>query len=307
MSATPNINGEKIKGSITGITLFSATTISGGTFYGDGSNLIGISDVFVTGGTFSGGVMTFVNNTGGTFSISGISSFDTFVTGGTYSAGTATFTNNSGGTFDVSGFSKYFVSTTEPTGTTINLGDRWFNLTDGVELVYLDTGGGFQWIEPNPGGNFVFPYLALSGGTVSGATNFTNGLYANVISATTYQNLPQGSFGITIDGGGSDIITGNKGYAVIPYNGTITGWELIGNTSGSCVIDVWKTTSGNIPTVLNTITGTEKPTLSSQQINSDLNLTTWTTNVSQYDVVGFNVDSANGLSRVNLSIYIIKQ
>ena len=33
-------------------------------------------------------------------------------------------------------------------------------------------------------------YLPLSGGTVSGATNFTNGLTANTISATTYQNLP---------------------------------------------------------------------------------------------------------------------
>jgi len=154
----------------------------------------------------------------------------------------------------------------------------------------------------SPGGSFT-------GGTVSGTTNFTNGLTATTISATTYQNLPinYGSFGLTIDGGGSDIIVGNKGYAIIPYAGTITGWNVIGNTSGSCVIDVWKTTSGNIPTSGDTITGTEKPTLSSQQINSDLNLTTWTTSVSQYDVIGFNVDSTSGLTRVNLSIYIIKQ
>jgi hypothetical protein len=74
MSATPNINGEKIKGSITGITLFSATTISGGTFYGDGSNLTGISGSggsSLTGGTFSNGNLTLVNNTGGTITISG--------------------------------------------------------------------------------------------------------------------------------------------------------------------------------------------------------------------------------------------
>ena len=154
----------------------------------------------------------------------------------------------------------------------------------------------------SPGGSFT-------GGTVSGATNFTNGLTATTISATTYQNLPinYGSFGLTIDGGGSDITIGNKGYAIIPYNATITGWNVIGNTSGSCVIDVWKTTLGNIPTSGDTITGTEKPTLSSQQINSDLNLTTWTTSVSQYDVIGFNVDSTSGLTRVNLSIYITKQ
>lgn len=154
----------------------------------------------------------------------------------------------------------------------------------------------------SPGGSFT-------GGTVTGPTNFTNGLTATTISATTYQNLPinYGSFGLTIDGGGSDITIGNKGYAIIPYNATITSWSVIGNTSGSCVIDVWKTTLGNIPTSGDTITGTEKPTLSSQQINSDLNLTTWVTSVSQYDVIGFNVDSTSGLTRVNLSIYIIKQ
>ena len=40
------------------------------------------------------------------------------------------------------------------------------------------------------GGSVSGDYLPLSGGTVSGATNFTNGLTANTISATTYQNLP---------------------------------------------------------------------------------------------------------------------
>jgi hypothetical protein len=63
---------------VTGLTvngILSATTISGETFYGDGSNLTGIStqDTFVTGGTYvdSTGVATFTNNTGGTFSVTG--------------------------------------------------------------------------------------------------------------------------------------------------------------------------------------------------------------------------------------------
>ena len=61
--------------------IISATTISGTTFYGDGSNLTGVS----------GGGETF--------------------TGGTYSAGTLTLTNNTGGTIDVSGF---YTGLTEP-------------------------------------------------------------------------------------------------------------------------------------------------------------------------------------------------
>lgn len=49
----------------------SATTISGGTFYGDGSNLIGTKDTYVTGGTYSSGTTIFTNNTGGTFNVTG--------------------------------------------------------------------------------------------------------------------------------------------------------------------------------------------------------------------------------------------
>lgn len=65
MSATPNINGEKIQGSITGITSISVNTLSATTY----QNLP--TDVFVTGGTYSNGTTIFTNNTGGTFNVSG--------------------------------------------------------------------------------------------------------------------------------------------------------------------------------------------------------------------------------------------
>jgi hypothetical protein len=117
----------------------------------------------------------------------------------------------------------------------------------------------------------------------------------------------RGSFGITIDGAGSTVTTGEKGYLIVPYDGTITGWSVIADQPGNCVIDVWKTSGGTIPTVLDTITGTEKPTLSSQQINSDLTLTSWTTSVNIGDVVAFNIDSVSTITRVHLTIYITKQ
>lgn len=67
------------------------------------------SDMNVTGGTYnqSTGTATFTNNSGGTFQVTGFLTgiTDTYVTGGTYSNGTTTFTNNSGGTFSISGFS----------------------------------------------------------------------------------------------------------------------------------------------------------------------------------------------------------
>ena len=125
-------------------------------------------------------------------------------------------------------------------------------------------------------------------------------------SGTVSGGVLSGSFGITIDGAGSVLIIGNKGYATIPYSGTITGWTMIANQTGDCVIDVWKA-AGTIPTVADTITGIEKPTLSSQQIASDLSLSTWATSVTAGDVFAFYVDSTSTITRVNLSIYITKQ
>lgn len=109
-----------------------------------------------------------------------------------------------------------------------------------------------------------------------------------------------GAFGLTIDGSGNPISSGLKQYLISPYNCNIYGWDIIADTTGSIVIDVWKSTS--VPTVSDTITGTEKPTLSLQQVNSDNNLTTWTTSVNIGDILAFNVDSVSNLTKVTLML-----
>ena len=86
---------------VSGLTvngILSATTISGGTFYGDGSNLTGIStdDNYVTGGTFSTNILT-LNRQNGSVTITGFTSdSNTFVTGTTFSSNEATLTRNDG-------------------------------------------------------------------------------------------------------------------------------------------------------------------------------------------------------------------
>lgn len=114
-----------------------------------------------------------------------------------------------------------------------------------------------------------------------------------------------GSFGISLDGAGSTLTIGLKQYLVVPFNCTITGWYIVSDQTGSIVLDVWKN-SGSVPTISNTITGTEKPSLSSQQFNSDTSLTSWTTNVTAGDIIAFNVDSVSTIQKATLTISVNK-
>lgn len=111
------------------------------------------------------------------------------------------------------------------------------------------------------------------------------------------------SVGITIDGGGSAITTGSKGYIYLPFGGTITQATLLANASGSIVVDVKKSTYTGFPTTTS-ICASAKPTLSSAQKSKDSTLTGWTTSFSADDVLEFVVDSATTVTRVNLVLTI---
>jgi hypothetical protein len=89
-------------GTVTGPTIFTSG-LTANTF--SASTYLGLPiDIRVTGATKSGSVATFTNNTGGTFTLTGLT--DVFVTGGTYSSSTGitTFRNNTGGAFTVTGY-----------------------------------------------------------------------------------------------------------------------------------------------------------------------------------------------------------
>jgi hypothetical protein len=80
-------------------------------------------------------------------------------------------------------------------------------------------------------------FLHVSGGTVTGSTTFTNGLFVDTISATTYQNLPIDVFvtGITYNNNNQFTFTNNTGgtfnilfneFSGITVNGITNSTEL---------------------------------------------------------------------------------
>lgn len=118
-------------------------------------------------------------------------------------------------------------------------------------------------------------------------------------------NLPSSidSIGIVVDGGGGVVTTGEKGLTRPKYSGTITGWTMLSDIAGSCVIDVWKDTYANSPpTVADTIFGT-KPNLVSQDKNEATGLSI---SFTSDDVFKFKVDSATTLTWVKLILHVSK-
>ena len=191
--------------------IFADGTISGKTYYGDGSNLTGISGggFSTSGGTFTGPVIFISGLTANTISATTYLNLplDIRTTGATYSNGTATFTNNNSTTYTLTGLT-----------------------------------------------------LPFTGGTVTGSTNYINGLTANTISATTYLNLPldirttggtysNNTFTFTNNTGGTysvlfNTLTGLTVNGVLSAT-TISGGTFYGNGSG-----LTNFTSGQITTAL---------------------------------------------------------
>ena len=195
----------------------------------------------------------------------------TSITGGTFDNTTETLTlnNSTGGTITITGFTDYYVTG----GTYANDSITFTN---------------------NSGGTFnvtgITTSSAFTGGTVTGATNFTNGLTANTISATTYQNLPTD---IRVTGGtysdGTTTFTNNTGgtFTVSGYftgqtDNSITGGTFNNNTD---TLTLNNSTGGTV-----TITGF-----------TDYYTTGFTFNPANYDLTIQRNDGLPDLS-VNLSI-----
>jgi hypothetical protein len=118
---------------------------------------------------------------------------------------------------------------------------------------------------------------------------------------------PSGVIGMQfiIDGAGAPITTGIKGDIQIPFSGTIVGWTLLGDQSGSIVVDIWKDTYANYPPlVADTITAAAKPTISGALKNTAASVPTWISTVAADDIFRINVDSVATMQRCTLVLKV---
>lgn len=152
-------------------------------------------------------------------------------------------------------------------------------------------------------------HTASGAGTVTGITAGT-GLSGGTITTSGTISADTSTLArdicVTFDGSGSALTAGKIIYlANIPYGGTITGNTMLADQSGSAVVDVWKVAYASAPpTVTNTITASDLPTLSSAQKSHDTTLTGWTTTVTAGDTMAFKLNSASTITELSLCLQV---
>jgi len=248
----------------------SANIFSGGTYYGDGSNLSGITtaNVFVYSGNanVSTSELTFLNTTGGTFTVTNSAALfadnDINVTGGTYNptTGCVTFTTNSGTTFDVCGFLTGFTDT-YVTGATFSANQVILSRNDGFDVLKIS--GGTNVTLTNPSTNEIVIGVTIPPDTNTFVTGFTyndNNTFTltrnDGVDISTSINIVTG---LTVNG---DIEMGNSSTRQIYSTGVSEISSIEFTTSGTSVQMRWDG-SGN--STVFTVNNTDFATLSSNK------------------------------------------
>jgi hypothetical protein len=112
-----------------------------------------------------------------------------------------------------------------------------------------------------------------------------------------------------IDGGGSAIVAGSKGTLRIGYACTIKKATLIAETSGSIVVDIWKTTytaydDSTHPVDADSITASAPMTVTTAVKSKNETLTGWTTAIAADSILRFNVDSCTSITRCTVDLEV---
>jgi hypothetical protein len=167
----------------------------------------------------------------------------------------------------------------------------------GPQGVQGPSGSGSQGTTGIQGSAGIQGFTGLQGTTGAG----TQGIQGTTGSGTqgiTGSGSPR-TLNIYIDGGGAVITTGStedaqsKGQLVLSQAANVTGWTILGNTSGVIVVDVYSVTYAGFPTEI-LISGTNPPRLASAAKNTSPNINGWATGqILAGNVVEFRVNSSS--------------
>jgi hypothetical protein len=172
-----------------------------------------------------------------------------------------------------------------------------------VSLSALSSIGGGGGVETDP----IFTTWAQSNSARYDSTYST----VNTISG----KLILGQIGIAINGGvnggaGSVITTGIKQYLRVPYDCTITSYEVVVNPPGLIQMDIFKSTFETFPPTTSIKSTIGYPVSLGPGDGGirrkDTSLSNWTTTLTAGQYLGFSVTSADAVSAATLTLTTLR-
>ena len=142
-----------------------------------------------------------------------------------------------------------------------------------------------------------------------GSQNYINSTNLATTSGDIVAQIPSITHDIvvSIDGGGSAIVSGTTVWSQVNYNCDIQSWTLLADQSGSIQLDIWKDSYANYPPDdSDSITASAPPTVSGVIKNTSSTLTGWTTTITSGDILKINVDSCTTIQRVALILTVLE-
>jgi hypothetical protein len=187
-------------------------------------SITGITDVQTTGGTYAAGTITFTQNDGTTYQVTGLDSTDTFVTGGTVSSGSLTLDLNDASTVNVTGTIIQSVSGNSPITASTTNGAVSVGLDySSLQLAVPTTSDKGLSASANTSGNGIIPGVTITEGPVNGGqVNMTINSAYYVIGETTGDDIY-----FTTDAGSSAVAFASLvGGENIYWKGSTIGFDI---------------------------------------------------------------------------------
>jgi len=121
--------------------------------------------------------------------------------------------------------------------------------------------------------------------------------------------LKEGSITYVIDGGGSAITAGIKGWIEAPFNGTIKNARIFADTAGTVTVNIWKDVYANYPPeeTWDDVTPSAGISISDDNKAEFTDLSYWTQrNFTKGDIFAFNIAApgATNITRITISMTV---